>query len=157
MGFKIKKEKGLEEGDYIVRLSDIQATDGAFGPCLKFFFEVSEGESAGHVTSMILPAKLISGNKLDKTLQLMGLDTSTIDDEIDADVLKEKLFKVRVENKTSAKGKVFANIANIRVLQGSKPPVNATPVNNSHSLPASGNLRHSTPATATISTDEVPF
>jgi hypothetical protein len=151
MGFKIKKEKGLEEGDYIVRLSDIQSTDGAFGPCLKFFFEVADGESAGHVTSMILPAKLISGNKLDKTLQLMGLDTSTIDDEIDADVLKDKLFKVRVENKTSAKGKVFANIAAIRVAQGTKvtPPV---------SLPsqASSSSRQNVPAPLANS-DEVPF
>lgn len=118
MGFKIKKEKDIEEGDYLARLSDAQPHTGAFGPCIKFQFEVVEGEFAGQEVSMIRPARLAMGNKLDRTLQEMGLDTSQITDEVDVDVLKGKVFKVRIENKTSTKGKVFANVITARPVSG---------------------------------------
>jgi len=113
MGFKIQKVKTVEANDYAATLVRVDPSKGQFGPCLKFFFIIADGEFEGAEVSMIRPARLVAGNKLDRTLQSMGIDTSNIDDELDVDTLKGKTFKVKVENKTSAQGKVFANVTEI--------------------------------------------
>jgi len=119
MGFKIQKSKGVEDGEYNAILSDIQPSKGAFGPCLKFFFRITGGNFDGTEVSMIRPAKLVPGNKLDKTLQSLGVDTSAVEDELDVDVLKNKNVQVTVEQKTSERGKVFANVVEVRVAKTS--------------------------------------
>lgn len=115
MGFKIQKSKGVEDGEYPAVLTKIEPSKGAFGPCLKFFFRINAGEFDGTEVSMIRPAKLVPGNKLDKTLQSLGVDTSTVEDELDVDVLVNKNVNVTVEQKTSTQGKVFANVTEVRV------------------------------------------
>jgi len=120
MGFKIQKTKGVEDGVYDAVLSDIQSAKGAFGPCLKFFFRINGGANDGTEVSMIRPAKLVPGNKLDKTLQSLGIDTSAVEDELDVDVLLNKNVQVTVESKTSEKGKVFANVTEVRISKANK-------------------------------------
>jgi len=123
MGFKIVKTKGVEDGEYNAILTDIQPSKGAFGPCLKFFFRIAGGDHDGTEVSMIRPAKLVPGNKLDKTLQSLGIDTSAVEDELDVDTLKDKNVQVTVEQKTSERGKVFANVVEVRVAKtGSVAP-----------------------------------
>ncbi len=145
MGFKIQKTKGVEDGEYNAILSDIQPSKGAFGPCLKFFFRITGGNFDGTEVSMIRPAKLVPGNKLDKTLQSLGVDTSAVEDELDVDVLKNKNVQVTVESKTSERGKVFANVVEVRASKASattaRPKVAASP----------------TPVTARQEVDDVPF
>lgn len=121
MGFKIVKTKGVDDGEYNAILTDIQPAKGAFGPCLKFFFHIVGGDHDGTEVSMIRPAKLIPGNKLDKTLQGLGVDTSAVEDELDVDTLKDKHVQVTVEQKTSERGKVFANVVEVRVSKASAP------------------------------------
>jgi hypothetical protein len=118
MGFKIQKAKSIQEGEYNAVLSDVEQAAGQFGPCLKFFFRVVDGEYADTEVSMIRPAKLVPGNKLDKTLQSMGIDTLSIEDEIDVDTLKGKLVKVTVVNKVTDRGKVFANVEEVKAVGG---------------------------------------
>ena len=113
MGFKIQKVREVEAADYDAQLTEVEPAKGAYGPCLKFFFRIVGGEFDNTDVSMIRPARLVPGNKLDKTLQGMGIDTSAITDELDVDSLKGKTFKVTVENKTSAQGKVFANVTEV--------------------------------------------
>src|ERR1700680_4830513 len=105
MGFKIQKTKGVEDGMYDAVLSDIQPAKGSFGPCLKFFFRINGGNFDGTEVSMIRPAKLVPGNKLDKTLQSLGVDTTAVEDELDVDLLLNKNVHVTVEQKTSTQGK----------------------------------------------------
>lgn len=120
MGFKIEKAKCVEDGEYNAVLSDIQPSKGAYGPCLKIFFNIEGGNFDGNEVSMIRPAKLVPGNKLDKTLQSLGIDTSTVEDDLDVDVLKGKNVIVTVEQKTSEKGKVFANVIDVREVKKQK-------------------------------------
>src|ERR1035437_8840139 len=120
MGFKIQKVKGVEDGEYNAVLSNIEPSKGSFGPCLKFFFRITGGNFDGTEVSMIRPAKLVPGNKLDKTLQSLGIDTSTVEDELDVDVLKNKNVQVTVEQKTSERGKVFANVTEVRINKAAK-------------------------------------
>src|ERR1035437_8795274 len=115
MGFKIQKVKGVEDGEYNAVLSNIEPSKGSFGPCLKFFFRITGGNFDGTEVSMIRPAKLVPGNKLDKTLQSLGIDTSQVEDELDVEVLKGKNVTVTVEQKTSTQGKVFANVVEVRI------------------------------------------
>lgn len=159
MGFKIKKEKDIEEGDYLARLSEAQAHTGAFGPCIKFQFEVVEGDFAGQEVSMIRPARLAAGNKLDRTLQEMGLDTSQITDEVDVDVLKGKVFKVHIENKTSSKGKVFANVITARPVSGYSTPVTsaATPAPTVTRTATPQAAPRTTPSQVQPNIEDVPF
>lgn len=144
MGFKIQKTKGVEDGEYNAVLSDIQPAKGSFGPCLKFFFRITGGNFDGTEVSMIRPAKLVPGNKLDKTLQSLGIDTSSVEDELDVDVLKNKNVQVTVEQKTSERGKVFANVTEVRL---SKAPASSkkTPT------PTAASPR------AEVAVDDVPF
>lgn len=146
MGFKIQKTKGVEDGEYNAILTDIQPSKGAFGPCLKFFFRINGGNFDGTEVSMIRPAKLVPGNKLDKTLQSLGIDTSAVEDELDVDTLKGKTVQVTVEQKTSERGKVFANVTEVRVSKTSasvtaRPKVAVGP----------------TPVVARQEIDDVPF
>jgi len=120
MGFKIQKSKSIQEGEYNAVLSDVEQAAGQYGPCLKFFFRVVDGEYADTEVSMIRPAKLIPGNRLDKTLQSMGIDTLTIEDELDVDTLKGRLVKVTVVNKTTERGKVFANVEEVKGVSDSR-------------------------------------
>ena len=120
MGFKIQKTKGVEDGMYDAVLSDIQPAKGSFGPCLKFFFRITGGNFDGTEVSMIRPAKLVPGNKLDKTLQSLGIDTATVEEELDVDVLKNKNVQVTVEQKTSERGKVFANVTEVFISKAGK-------------------------------------
>ena len=144
MGFKIQKTKGVEDGEYNAVLSDIQPAKGSFGPCLKFFFRITGGNFDGTEVSMIRPAKLVPGNKLDKTLQSLGIDTSTVEDELDVDVLKNKNVQVTVEQKTSERGKVFANVTEVRINKAAKTAAAPKAV--------------STPAPRTeVAVDDVPF
>ncbi len=119
MGFKIQKTKGVEDGEYNAVLTDIQPAKGTFGPCLKFFFRIEGGNFDGTEVSMIRPAKLVPGNKLDKTLQSLGVDTAAVEDELDVDELKNKRVQVTVEQKTTERGKVFANVTEVRVAKNS--------------------------------------
>lgn len=144
MGFKIQKTKGVEDGEYNAVLTNIEPAKGSFGPCLKFFFRITGGNFDGTEVSMIRPAKLVPGNKLDKTLQSLGIDTSTVEDELDVDVLMNKNVQVTVESKTSERGKVFANVTEVRLNKTSKAPApKAT------STPA--------PARTEVAVDDVPF
>lgn len=146
MGFKIVKTKGVEDGEYNAILSDIQPSKGAFGPCLKFFFRIVGGNFDGTEVSMIRPAKLVPGNKLDKTLQSLGVDTSAVEDELDVDVLKNKNVQVTVEQKTSERGKVFANVVEVRSAKG---PVTTTR--------AKAAVATAAPVAARQEVDDVPF
>src|SRR5260221_9308295 len=131
MGFKIQKTKGVEDGEYNAVLTDVQPAKGSFGPCLKFFFRIVGGNFDGTEVSMIRPAKLVPGNKLDKTLQSLGVDTSAVEDELDVDVLKNKNVQVTVEQKTSDRGKVFSNVVEVRSAKTTSRPkatAVATPV-----------------------------
>lgn len=121
MGFKIQKTKGVDDGEYTAVLSKIEPSKGAFGPCLKFFFRITGGDHDGTEVSMIRPAKLVPGNKLDKTLQSLGVDTAKVEDELDVDVLINKSVQVTVESKTSERGKVFANVTEVRATRGAAP------------------------------------
>ena len=123
MGFKIQKAKSVEDGDYKVALTTVEQATGQYGPCLKFFFKITEGEFEDMEVSMLRPSTLVPGNKLDKTLQNMGVDTTGIDDELDVDTLKGKSFLVKVNTKTSDKGKVFSNVTEVlKVLDSSSAP-----------------------------------
>jgi len=150
MGFKIQKAKSVEGGDYDAELFDVEPTQGQFGACIKFHFRITTGEHIDSEVSMIRPAKLIPGNKLDKTLQSMGIDTSTIDDELDVDTLKNKSYRVTVENKTSAQGKVFANVVDVKVGTATKRTSVAT--NATVTKPKATPL-----AAVAPSDDDVPF
>lgn len=143
MGFKIQKSKGVEDGEYNALLTKIEPSKGAYGPCLKFFFRITGGSFDGTEVSMIRPAKLVPGNKLDKTLQSLGVDTSTVDDELDVDTLLNKLVHVTVESKTSERGKVFANVTEVKQARSG-----ATPAPAAARKPA---------AAAAVNTDDLPF
>jgi len=148
MGFKIQKARQVENGEYTAVLSDIQPAKGAYGPCLKFFFNIVGGEWDGTEVSMIRPAKLIPGNKLDKTLQSLGIDTSAVEDELDADSLKNKLVEVTVESKTSDRGKVFANVTDTRLSANQTIPTPAPAATVTPTPPANGNA---------VNSSDVPF
>lgn len=145
MGFKIQKSKGVEDGEYNAVLTKIEPSKGAFGPCLKFFFRINGGSFDGTEVSMIRPAKLVPGNKLDKTLQSLGIDTSTVEDELDVDTLVNKNVQVTVEQKTSSQGKVFANVTEVRSSKGA-----------GMAAPARKAVAAAAPA-ATDTIDDVPF
>lgn len=127
MGFKIQKTRGVEDGEYNAVLTDVQPAKGSFGPCLKFFFRIVGGNFDGTEVSMIRPAKLVPGNKLDKTLQSLGIDTGAVEDELDVDTLKNKNVQVTVEQKTSDRGKVFANVIEVRIAKASGARKTAAP------------------------------
>jgi hypothetical protein len=125
MSFKIKREKDVAEGDYLARLSEVTPQTSQYGECIRFQFEVLDGEFATQEVSMLHNAKLQMGNKLDRALVEMGIDTSTVTDELDVDVLKGKLFKIKVVHKTSTKGKVFANVVSARPTTSNFTPTTA--------------------------------
>src|ERR1035437_4800571 len=106
MAFKITRVKDVAEGNYLARLSDVKQTTSQFGECLRFEFEILDGEFATQEVSMMQNAKLQMGNKLDRALVEMGIDTSQITDELDVEVLKGKLFNIKIAHKTSLKGKL---------------------------------------------------
>jgi len=163
MGLKIKKEKSVGSGEYSAKLVKLEEATGLYGPCLKLFFEITEGEFAGHESSMIRPAKLIPGNKLDKTLQSMGVDTSAVVDELDASSLVGQNFKVKIETKTSEKGKVFANVVEVRALTAAEKTSALTAASAPKNAPASlppqrlSQTTASLPPASEVTLDEVPF
>jgi hypothetical protein len=130
MGFKIQKSKTVEDGEYNAVLTNIEPAKGAFGPCLKFFFNITGGNYDGTEVSMIRPAKLVPGNKLDKTLQSLGVDTAAVEDDLDVDTLINKAVTVTVEQKTSERGKVFPNVVEVKAAKrvaAAKPVAVVTP------------------------------
>ncbi len=151
MGFKIQKTRAVEASDYTAQLTEIEPAKGAYGPCLKFFFTIQGGEFDSIEVSMIRPARLQSGNKLDRTLQQMGIDTNAITDELDSDSLKGKLYSVKVENKTSAQGKVFANVTEVLAVLGDAPAAPAAPAPVPVAPAASSN------GVSTPNVEDVPF
>jgi len=116
MGFKIHRQEGVSNGEHVSKISDVKEAQGLYGPMLKFLFTITEGKFIGQEVSMLRPAKLIPGNKLDRTLQDLGVDTTTIVDDLDVDILKGKDVMIKVETRTSSQGRSFSNAISVRLI-----------------------------------------
>lgn len=107
-----------EDGEYIAELFNIEPFSSEahpeYGTSLKFTFKVLEEPNVGTLVSGLTSAVWRAGSKLDKWLTGLGLETSSIGDELDLQALKGRQARVYVE-KDEKSG--YTNIKHVKILK----------------------------------------
>lgn len=155
MGVIVRMEassfRPVDEGEYVVELAAVESRDGKFGPALDFRFRIVDGEFANTEVTGLVSASLQPGNKLDKYLRALGINTLEVGQELDVESLVGSRAHAYVTPTPGKKeGQVFNNVSNIRPFKGNRaaaPTASAT-----QAAPALKSA--AAPKTGTPSTDD---
>jgi hypothetical protein len=103
MVLRVVKEEydAPEDGEYIAELTAVEPMTSdkhpEFGTSLRFTFKVLEEPCVGTLVSGLVSAVWRPGNKLDKWLLGLSMETANIGDELDLEALKGRQARVYVE------------------------------------------------------------
>jgi len=121
----LKKEdyERPEDGEYIAELTDVvefaSEQHPEWGTSLRFQFKILEDPYVNSVVSGLVSASWKPGNKLDKWLIGLGVDSSNIGDQLNEKELKGKQARIYVEKDPKS------DYVNVKLVK----PLRATDVN----------------------------
>jgi hypothetical protein len=102
------------EGKYPATVHGIHEMDGSYGPVVRIDFKVtSDDEAEGGQVSGLANKRFSENTKLGRWITAILGRTPNIGEEITAAQLTGKECCVVVRHKTSADGKVFANVTDV--------------------------------------------